>query len=207
MPRFRFDETVGRFRASSGRFLPASSIRSYLDRALDNHSRAIAELAERFRNRELPLGQFERAMRAELKHVHIYSAMLAKGGRSQLTQADYGRIGRELRDQYQFLRAFADDVASGKQAVDGRLIARARLYAQSGRATFHAVERAEMEKRGWDMEENVLAAAEHCGGCLAETARGRVPIGTLVPIGSRPCLSNDRCRIRYSNSVTGQVAA
>jgi hypothetical protein len=42
---------------------------------------------------------------------------------------------------------------------------------------------------------------------LAETARGRVPIGELVPIGQRPCLSNDRCRIRYSNSVTGEVAA
>ena len=105
------------------------------------------------------------------------------------------------------MRDFADDIASGKQAVDGRLAARARLYAQSGRVAFHNVERFEMERRGWDTEENVLAAAEHCSGCLAETAKGRVPIGSLTPIGQRPCRTNDRCRIRYSNSATGEVAA
>lgn len=206
-PSFRFDDVVGRFRGRSGRFLASSTIRGYLDRALDNHARAIVDLTEQLRSRSLTLGQWERAMRVELKHIHVYSATLAKGGRMQLSQADFGRIGRELRDQYEFLKGFADEIESGKQPVDGRLGARAKLYAQSGRSTFHSVERAEMERRGWDLEENVLAASEHCGGCLAETARGRVPIGTLTPIGQRTCRTNDRCRIRYSNSQTGAVAA
>ena len=207
MARFRFDEASGRYRASSGRFLPFSTVRSYLDRALDGHARAISQLTEQLRNRDITLGQWERLMRDEIKHIHVYSATLAKGGRMQLSQADYGRIGRQLREQYGFLREFADQVASGQQAVDGRLLSRARLYAQSGRVTFHLVERAEMEMRGFDLEENILAAAEHCAGCLTETARGRVPIGSLVPIGSRDCKSNDRCRVRYHNSRTGQVAA
>ena len=207
MARFRFDEASGRYRASSGRFLPFSTVRSYLDRALDGHARAISGLTEQLRNRDITLGQWERLMRDEIKHIHVYSATLAKGGRMQLSQADYGRIGRQLREQYGFLREFADQVASGQQAVDGRLLSRARLYAQSGRVTFHLVERAEMEMRGFDLEENILAAAEHCAGCLTETARGRVPIGSLVPIGSRDCKSNDRCRVRYINSATGQVAA
>lgn len=207
MPRFRFNEKAGRFHASSGRFLPYSTVRGYLDRALDRHSENIRALTESLRDRTLTLGQWERAMRVELKSIHIYSGMMAKGGRAQLSQSDFGRIGRELRDQYGFLREFADAVANGSQPVDGRLTARARLYAQSGRVTFHLVERTDMIRRGWDSEENVLAAAEHCEGCLAETARGRVPIGTLVPIGQRPCRTNDRCRIRYSNSRTGAIAA
>ena len=207
VPRFRFSESTGRYRASSGRFLPFSTVRSYLDRTLDGHARAISDLTEQLRDRTITLGQWERAMREELKHLHIYSATMAKGGTMQLSQADYGRIGRELRDQYEYLRQFADDIASGKQAIDGRLAARAKLYAQSGRVSYHATERAEMQVRGYDLEENVLAAAEHCSGCLAETARGPVPIGSLVPIGQRPCRTNDRCRIRYSNSRTGAVAA
>lgn len=206
-PGWRFDDTAGRFRAPSGRFIASSTVRGYLDRALDSHARAITNLTERLRSRAITLGEWERQMRVELKQIHIYSGMLAKGGRLQLSQADFGRIGRELREQYGFLRDFADQIANGQQPIDGRLASRARLYAQSGRVTFHATERAEMEKRGWDREENVLAAAEHCAGCLTETARGRVPIGALVPIGQRPCRTNDRCRIRYSNSVTGEIAA
>ena len=206
-PRWRYNERAGRFQASSGRFLPFSVLRQYVDRTLDGHARAIADLTEQLRDRSITLGRWEREMRAELKHIHIYSAMLAKGGRMQLSQSDYGRIGREIRDQYDFLRTFADEIASGKQPVDGRLTARTRLYAQSGRVTFHHVERLEMERRGFDMEENILAAAEHCAGCLAATALGRVPIGTLPPIGSFECHSNDRCRRRYSNSHTGAVAA
>lgn len=206
-PKFRFDPRSGRYRASSGRFLPSSTIRQWIDRTLDTHSRAVATLTEQFRSRTITLGQWEKGMRVELKHIHTYSALSALGGRSQLTQSDFGRIGQRLRQEYQFLQRLGDDIESGRQLPDGRLTNRARLFAQSGRSTFHAVERVEMLARGWDLEENVLANAEHCGGCLQETARGRVPIGSLVPIGSRPCLSNDRCRIRYSNSRTGAVAA
>jgi hypothetical protein len=207
MPEFRWSEPSGRFRGPSGRFVASSTIRGWIDKTLDNHTRAVATLTEQFRDRTLTLGEWERAMRGELKAIHIYSGMAARGGRSQLTQADYGRIGQRLREQYQFLTRLADEIQTGRTQVDGRITSRARLFAQMGRATFHAVERQEMLARGWDLEENVLANAEHCSGCLAETARGRVPIGALVPIGQRPCLSNDRCRIRYSNSRTGAVAA
>lgn len=206
-PKFRFDPAAGRYRGSSGRFLPSSTIRGWIDRTLDTHTRAIADLTEQFRAREITLGEWEQRMRVELKHIHVYSGMAALGGRSQLTQADYGRIGARLREQYAFLTRLADEIQAGRVLADGRLTNRARLFAQMGRATFHAVERVEMLARGWDLEENVLANAEHCSGCLAETARGRVPIGALVPIGQRPCLSNDRCRIRYSRSLTGEIAA
>lgn len=205
--RFTFDDRAGRYRATSGRFLPASTVRSYIDRTLDAHARAVADITEQFRARAVTLGEWERRMRAELKAIHLYSGMAAKGGRGQLTQADFGRIGARLKSEYALLRSLADDVASGKQPIDGRLASRARMYAQAGRGTFHLIERVEMEKRGFDREENILAPADHCAGCLTETERGAVRIGSLVPIGQRDCLSNDRCRIRYSNSQTGEVAA
>ena len=49
---------------------------------------------------------------------------------------------------------------------------------------------------------NVLGPADHCEGansCIEQTAKGWVPIGggAMVPIGSRLCLSNCRCRLEY----------
>jgi hypothetical protein len=200
-PRWRYDEAAGRYRASSGRFLPASTIRQYLDRTIKNHRRVIDELTEQFRGRDITLGQWERGMRVELKQIHVYSALMAKGGRAQLTQSDYGVIGRRVRDEYEALRARADAVTTGTQAPDGSLAQRARMYANAGRGTFHVIERRDMERRGYAFERNVLGPTDHCAGCVAETARGAVPIGNLVPVGSRTCLTNCQCRIEYERAA------
>lgn len=200
-PRWRFDEATGRYRASSGRFLPSSVIRSYLDRTIQNHRRVIDQITESFRARDITLGQWERQMRTELKSIHVYSGMLAKGGRMQLSQSDFGVIGRRVRDEYEALRARADAVESGKQAPDGSLAQRARMYGNAGRGTFHIIERRDMERRGFAFERNVLGPSDHCAGCVGETARGLVPIGELVPIGARTCLTNCRCQIVYERAA------
>lgn len=200
-PRFTYDEKTGRYRASSGRFLPASTVRNYLDRTLQSHRRTVDTLTAQLRDRSITLGEWERGMREQIKHIHVYSGMMAKGGVMQLSQSDYGVIGRRLQDQYALLRARADAVATGTQALDGSFTARARMYAQAGRGTYHLVERREMERRGFSGERNVLGPTDHCAGCVAETERGLVPIGTLTPIGERDCLSNCACEIVYEKEA------
>lgn len=207
MPDFRFSPSAGRYRGPNGRFLPSQRVRALIDRTLDTHTRAVADLTEQFRAREITLGQWEQAMRVELKHIHLYSGMAALGGRAQLTQADFGRIGQRLRMEYRWLTQLADEIQAGRKAVDGRVTNSARHFAQAGRGSFHAIERQEMLARGFDLEENVLGRAEHCEDCLTETARGRVPIGSLSLITTRRCKGNDRCRFRFTNSLTGEVAA
>lgn len=209
-PPFTFSPRTGRYRDASGRFLPAERVRRIIDATLLSHTKAVTALAEQLRQRALSLQEWERRMRAEVKAIHLYSAMLAKGGRAQLTPADLGRIGAAVKRQYRFLRRLGDELASGKQRLDGSLVNRARLYAQSGRGSFEATRQREMRRRGFDQERNILSASEHCAGdgsCLEQTARGWVPVGSLIPIGGRLCVTNCRCLLTYRNSRTGEVAA
>jgi hypothetical protein len=126
-----------------------------------------------------------------------------------MSQADFGRVGRVLRDQYEFLRSWSNDIASGAAPNDGRLPARSRLYSEAGRATFEGVRARDQRAAGVRFERNVLHASESCSGCRAENARGWVEIGSLVPVGSRlPCRARCHCTITYSNSAqAGSEAA
>jgi hypothetical protein len=208
--RFVWNEKAGRFRAPNGRFLSSRQVRSMIDRTLAAHTRAVAQLTEQLRQRAVSLAEWERRMRAEIKGIHLYSAMAAKGGRSQMTAADNLAAGRAILRQYRFLRRFADQIASGKQRLDGTVVTRTRLYAQSGRGSFEATRQRAMRSRGFDEERNVLTDAEHCdgdGSCVEQTKRGWVPIGALIPLGGRRCVTNDKCFIQYRNSETGEIAA
>jgi hypothetical protein len=74
------------------------------------------------------------------------------------------------------------------------------MYVNASRRTHHKVERKAMRDAGKSTERNVLGISDHCegsGSCLAETARGRVPLGALLDIGARKCISNCNCHIEY----------
>ena len=209
MPDFRWSPPTGRFRDARGRFLSSERVRRIIDATLQSHTRAVQELTEQFRNRAVSLAEWERRMRQEIKNIHIYSALAAKGGKAQLTPQDYGRLGAVVKRQYRFLERLSNELSTGKQAPDGSLVNRARLYAQAGRGTMEATRQREMTTRGFDEERNVLGSAEHCDGpdsCLEQTARGWVPVGSLIPIGGRLCVTNCKCQIEYRNGATQDVA-
>jgi hypothetical protein len=134
-------------------------------------------------------------MAQEMKLLHVGAAGVGRGGWAQMSQSDWGWTGQRLRQQYGFLRNFAHDIATGKQPMDGRLLARAGMYAEAARATQREMQRRTGMLVGRSQERNVLGAAEHCGGCLDATARGWVPIGSLPPVGSRQCRSRCHCVI------------
>ncbi len=198
MPRrpYRWNEIAGRYIGPGGRFVTFQAVRDYLDFSLDSSEAAILELGRRLQNGTISVEQWQLAMREHLKDIHTASSALAKGGWAQMSQADYGRVGSQLRKQYEHLDKFAKQIEGGL-ILDGRFTNRLKLYAQSGRATYHMVERAEQALRGMTEERNILGAADHCSDCLAETARGWVPIGDIVLIGERLCKSNCRCHLEY----------
>lgn len=206
-PAFRWDGAAGQYRsAATGRFVSRKAQRAEIDAFLANADRDARALAERLRSRKISLRRWEVEMRQLVKRSHLANAAIAKGGRMQLSPADYGRVGQIVRAEYGYLAKFAKEIRRGLP-LDGRFLRRVELYTEAGRITYHQVERAEMRTRGFDLEENILAVADHCDGCLDATARGRVAIGSLPPVGRRTCRSRCRCRIRYFRSDTGQVAA
>jgi hypothetical protein len=106
----------------------------------------VARLAERLYNGELTIKQWHGEMKQAVKDLHISSLVISKGGEwDTITFSEWGRVGRELRDQYAYLRNYAKQVEQKVYAeamgIDNAyslqyLQARSSLYAGSTNATF-----------------------------------------------------------------------
>ncbi len=197
-PAFTWHDRSQRYRnVSTGRWVSRVQVRQALDITLDRSRNEVARLSRDLVNGRMNLADWQKQVAREVKTMHMASAALAKGGWAQMTPQDTGRVGRVLRDEYGYLAQFAAQIKSGQQPLDGSLVSRANLYAQAPRGTYHAVEEKGMMTQGKTECRNELGPADHCEGCLQETAKGWVPIGGLVPIGHRLCLSNCHCRLEY----------
>lgn len=204
---YRWNDKLQRYVAANGRIVSATQVRREIDVAMRGASTTARVLAADLRAGRMALGEWEAAMRVLVKDVQLWGAAAARGGWAQMTAADYGRVGARTRAQYDRLYRFAQQIASGQQRLDGRLVVRAVLYAQQGRAAYEAERMIAMRDAGYDQERNVLHPADHCAQCVDMTALGWVAIGTLVPVGQRLCLSNCRCTIRYRMSPAAKRAA
>jgi hypothetical protein len=205
-PAYSWDDRIGRYRdTSTGRFVQAAEIRRALDIVIEDARTEMRDLGQDLREGEIDIEIWQTQMAEGIKRSHLAYAALAVGGWAQMTQADFGRVGQRIRFQYDRLRRFAGQIASGAQRLDGSILRRVDLYVQATRATFHTFSRLMMSSRGFAEERNVLNPADHCVGCVGETDRGWVALGSLIPIGGRDCLTNCRCSIEYRNVTTGET--
>ena len=190
---------AGRYRdRATGRFVSELTVRRDLDSYIDAKNARLDSLTTQLRNREISLADWQTQMRNEIRTAHTNAAMVAKGGRDQMTNADWGRTGRELRTQYEYLDKWAADIASGKVKLDGRANVRARLYGEASRGTYEQQRRAMAADRGNQLERRILHAAESCADCIQYAAMGWQPIGTLPRIGQSQCRTNCRCTMEFS---------
>lgn len=198
LPMYEWSEKAGRYvNVSTRKFVKFSDVRDALDVAAERSQANMGGLSTQLQNGEISLEQWRSGMRREIKTLHTASAMSAKGGPAQMTQADWGAVGRITRFQYDKLNKFASEIESGKQPLNGRFLRRVGLYAQAGRGTFEQMRRRDMLKRGWEEERRVLGRADHCAGCLEQAGMGWQPPGKLAPIGSQQCVTNCHCRYAY----------
>lgn len=187
-----WNESLQRYRSTeTGRFLGSRQMLELRDVFAESQKARTSELAARLTTREITATQWQAEMKGIIRQTYIDQYVMAKGGRSQMTQADYGRVGRMLRDQYKFLQGFESDIKAGKLAP-GQIATRANLYVES---STQAYERGRSEslgmpqlpaypgdgstqcrsnckchweivptESGWDCFWR-LGDAQHCGGC------------------------------------------
>lgn len=176
-----------------------------LDKSVVKNGLYFGELAELYRNGDITLEELEAKMAERIEDAH-YSAMILIFGASFVGVSVLWNLYQTyLTRELQFLRRFIEQIRSGQQRMDGTIARRARMYGTAVRALLFEAAREVAQLSGYTHEENELGPAEHCQGCLTETGKGKVPIGTLVPIGSRDCLSNCMCTLRFYryNPITG----
>lgn len=126
--RWVYDGAAHRYRdLETGRFLPKSRVVDLRDRVTEAAGAEARALAERYASGTIDAGAFRAGMRDAIKHAHIANYVFGRGGVNAMTQADFGRIGGNLRVQYQFLERFIADVEAGMLS-SAQAGARAELY-------------------------------------------------------------------------------
>lgn len=164
--------------------------------------------SEAFRAGKSSAADWSRAHLAQIKAVHIAAALAAYGGRSAMTPAKWGVVGQIIRREYGYSKLFLLDVLEGRQRQNGRMDARAAMYASAARSTYTAITRREAYDSGMRYERNELGPTDaSCRECLQQTALGWVPLGTLSQPGTRTCLAHCRCSLSFSDAYSLHMVA
>jgi hypothetical protein len=194
MARLQWALETGRYRdTATGRFVSEQAVRAAMDDLVAAGVQRLQGLTEQMASGQLAMPAYQREFRAALRDMHIATGTLAKGGRAQMNQADYGWLGQRLRTQYQFAEALFQQIGDGRQPLTGVLRTRVGLYAAASRQTYGEMQRRDRRQAGATEERRRLTSGESCAGCQAAADRGWQPLGTLAPLGSQECRANCKC--------------
>jgi len=168
---------------------------SDISRALERHKNSlyirVEGLAEGFHDGSISRSEWLNGMRSAIKDAYVASYIAGKGGRSNMAQSDWGRIGGLLSAQYRYLGSFSDDLLS-EDMSELQIAARSRLYISSSTQSFERGNAASRKlvlpaypgdgtsecmancKCSWAISEYsdhweaiwALSAAEHCDTCV-----------------------------------------
>ncbi len=134
---WQWDASSRRYRnTDTGRYLSNTQMLGLRDTFSERQAAKVRALSDRVVN-GVTVAEWERDMRAIIRNSTVDQYVLGRGGRNAMTQADWGRVGRMVREQYKYASGFAQDIADGKLSA-AQIAARAQLYMAS---STHAYER------------------------------------------------------------------
>lgn len=119
-----------------GTFVGQARMIQYRERWIEAQKPAVNNLASQLANGNITLPQWEIQMRNEVRTNIINQYMLGHGGRNSMTQADWGRVGNLVRDQYGYLHRFAGQIADGTITSENAIAARSRMYVEASGQAF-----------------------------------------------------------------------
>lgn len=195
-PKFKWSAKRREYVYGNGRAVSADTLAGWVSTAADNAEQRLRTIAERYVEGKINHAEWVLQTKDEIRRGVRGMAQLANGG--QLDKQTISAVGNAVKAQYKFFSAFSNAVENGEVPLGKKLIARAGLYGANQYVQFQHASRAGEKASGARRERNVLGAAEHCAGCIRESARGWVSIGKLVPIGNRECRARCRCRLEFS---------
>lgn len=204
---YTWDKKTARYRDATGKFVARETVYQSVNDYINGSTDAINQLARMVSGGEINAADWYSLMRSEIKDAYIASYTAGIGGRSQMTQADWGRIGRMVRDQYAYLDRFKNDVQNGN-LTEAQIAARSQMYINSARQAYEKSAQLSAKKAGYDEELWVVDPdAEHCDDCVIYAGQGWQPIGTFPEPGdgTTECLTNCKCLKQFRNSETGEI--
>lgn len=205
MPDYVYSNRAQRWRnQDNGQWVSESTVIAEMQRVRDAVVPELQELTRRMYAGDITLPEWQTASAQVLADSHSALSMFAVGGRRNMTQANWGRVGGVLRDEYSYLANFANDIANGTQS-EAQALARIAQYGRNTQQAFwreYAIATPDNQKIDW-----VLGIADHCRpsggayGCV-ELAAGSPYTADSIPTypgaGETTCRGGCACELHRS---------
>ena len=105
---WQWDDRSKRYRnTESGRFISQRTAVKLRDAYTAGKVADADRLSRKLVNREINLQEWTLEMRRQIKDAYVNQYMLARGGKNNMTQADWGRVGGLIHGQYHYLEGFS----------------------------------------------------------------------------------------------------
>lgn len=186
-----------------GKPIPPATVRQFVVDTVDAAKSRMESIAKGYLEHR-NTAELAVSMREEIRNLHTALAMVAQGGRDQMTNSSWAKVGNVVKTENTFLRGFERDVANGLQS-DAQILARAIQYAESGYRTYENGVLQREKDAGTGFARRVLdETAAHCDGdnnCPSLATEEFIPITEMAEIGDSPCGGRCRCTIEFMEAA------
>ena len=183
---------------TTGRYISARQVQADVTRMADTAGRDVArQLTTALRDGRISLAEWQTGMARAVKNVNYAAVAAASGGVNNMTAVERGRAGAIIKEQYKRLRGFAQDIASGKQKLDGRALRRAEMYMDAAKGSFHEQKRAgfaDSHAGAVVMVRSIRHKRDSCRSCIGLDHKWfKSGDPEYIPVGHRECNVNCGC--------------
>ena len=126
-----WDERVQRYRdPATGRFVSLKDAEILREIFMDKQKAKLAGYVTDYANDAITLQTYRDNVARTIKDTYIDMYAMGAGGRNNLTQADWGRIGAMVKEQYQYLDNLFLQIERG-EITHAQALARLNMYINS----------------------------------------------------------------------------
>jgi len=198
MPDYVYSNRSQRWRnQENGQFVSETVVFTEMQRVRDATVPELQDLTRRLYAGQISLPQWQTATAQVLADAHIAQSMFAVGGRANMTQANWGRVGGVLQGQYRFLAEFAQAIANGEKSEAQALDQIAQYGRNTQQAFYREYAYATPDNQVIDW---VLGVADHCRpsagkyGCVELAAGSPYTADTLPTVpGAAATTCHGKC--------------
>ncbi len=130
------------------------------------------------------------------KTILILSVAVGYGGRRQMGNREFGKIGAKVKKQNAFLDNFARLIELNKLSPP-QIEHRASLYSKEARTGYFDAEREMITEAGKTMARRMINSREGCPECAKYAGFGFIPIDEMPEWGTLQCSVFCLCSIEY----------
>lgn len=177
------------------RAIPRSDIREWIKQANDAERARLAKIGSDFSSGIINRSEAELRAIAEITKHNSAVAVIANGGREQMTVKAWGRAAGPVKAERGFLRELFLSFDRGDVTKE-QIATRLQNYSDAPSRYYENLFRDYAKDAGLKIEKNISGGSERpCSECPALTAAGDVPIGSTPAVGNRACKNGCGCRI------------